>query len=45
MPELPEEPLNLDLNFFMDAWVIEENTRMYDWSVLLTTCDQMIRIN
>ena len=33
------------MNFFMDAWVIEENTHVYDWSVLLTTSDQLVRIN
>jgi hypothetical protein len=45
LPELPGEPLKLDMNFFMDAWVIEENTHVYDWSVLLTTSDQLIKIN
>lgn len=45
LPELPEEPLHIDMRYFLDAWVLVENTRMYDWSVLLTTGDQLIRIN
>ena len=33
------------MNFFIDAWVLEENTTMFDWSVLVTTSDQLIRVN
>ena len=45
LPELPEQPLKLDMNFFIDAWILEEGTHMYDWSVLVTTSDQLIKIN
>lgn len=45
LPEYPNEPLELDMNFFVDAWILEENTPMFDWSLLITTTDQLIRIN
>jgi len=45
LPELPDSPLTIDMNFFIDAWIIEKGTRSYDWSILITTSDQMIRIN
>jgi len=39
LPELPEQKLSLDMNYFKDAWIIEKGTRVYDWSLIVTTCD------
>jgi len=45
LPELPAEALSLDFNYFMDAWILEENTRKHDWVILVSTADQLIRIS
>ena len=44
---MPDEPLQLKMNFFIDAWILEDAQYVdrYDWSVLVTTEDEMIRIH
>ena len=44
LPEMPGSQLHLDLSSFIDAWILEEHTRTYDWSLLVTTAEQLIRI-
>lgn len=44
---MPDEPLKLDMSFFIDAWILEDAQYVdrYDWSVLATTEDELIRIH
>lgn len=44
LPELPDELLSLDLTCFCDAWILEEQTLNFEWSVLLVTRDQAIKL-
>ena len=44
IPEMPEELLHLDMSEFFDAWILEEKSATYEWSVLIITKEQLIRI-
>ena len=43
--EIPDQPLTIDMSNFIDAWIIEKGTHTVDWSILITTSDQLIKIN
>ena len=44
---VPKHRLKLDMSFFIDAWILEDVKYVdrYDWSVLVTTEDELIRIH
>lgn len=44
LPEMPDELFNIDTSCFHNAWILEEGTEFYEWSVLLLTNEKIIRI-
>ena len=44
LPEHPDELFKIETDIFHNAWILEEQTEFYEWSVLMLTNEKIVRI-
>ena len=44
LPEHPDELFQINTTIFHNAWILEEGTEFYEWSVLMLTNEKIVRV-